>query len=784
MVFSYFTVLKHNVFQSYAWDLGIFNQSLYTTLYGGKLFYYTAELFFNPTGCYFAEHFSPILFLLLPVYAVNPSATTLLIIKSFILALGAFPLYFLAKELLKSNRAGFMLAIVYLLYPGLQAANWFDFQPQVFLPLLFFSSCYFMIKHRWKLYFPSVVLTLMVEEDVVYVVLVLAIYYFLITGNVKSLFKSIKPPRMNENLASVITLLVCTIYLPISIYVKNSFPVNPMFMAVYKALDAFSVLGVKGSPIFFPIYVLTNPQRGFEALMYDFPVKFLYIILLFGPLLFISFKSKLSIGIFALLSIFFFSNNRIYYTIGAHYPLYVLPLIFMAAIYGLRKLQLDAGISILKTMLIVTLLFIVSTSPISPISNAFIKQGLVWYPSVNLMAGENERSLDELIKLIPNNASVLTQNNIFPHVSSRINAYVIPISRFSNFGNDTEYIRFLINSSEYVLLDLSLQDSNTKFVFNEITQNNSYGAYALASNAILFKRGFQGEPLFAHFTEYRVFSAYKDLNTASFSQVISDPSARSEKVVLCPKGSTGYFMYGPYTYLLQGSYEVTFEVKLGEYDESQIGKCDISDDYGNSIVSKRDIFGFELQPNTWTNITLAFTSTKLMTGVEFRASSDGIADIYIDRVVMKRISPEAASDFGLRTLTSSDLFLISGYVSKEGFLVFPQNATNSGFWYGPYMFLPPGKYKATFLLKISPSPQKPDEHILTLSISANIGKNILAEYKLNGTDFLNNNKALDWQKFTLEFPAEDNLENVEFRGLTPSSNFDIYLAYIMVEKMS
>ena len=357
---------------------------------------------------------------------------------------------------------------------------------------------------------------------------------------------------MNESLASIITLLVCAIYLPISTYVKSSFPINPMFIEAYKALDNFSVLGVKGAPIYFPIYVLTNPQRGFEALMYDFPIKFFYIVILFGPLLFIPFRSKLTLGTFALLSIFFFSNNSIYYTIGAHYPLYVLSLIFVAAIYGLRKFQPDAVQSILKTMLIVTLLFIVCTSPISPISNSFIKQGLVWYPSLNLMPGENERSLDELIKLIPNNASVLTQNNIFPHVSSRINAYCIPITRFSYFANDTEYFEFLLNSSEYVLLDFTWRDSMTNLILNEITQNNSYGVYALGSNSILFRRGYDGQPMFAFYNN-RVLSAYKDLSPASFAQTVNDPSARSEEVVLCPEGSTGYFVYGPYTYLLPGS---------------------------------------------------------------------------------------------------------------------------------------------------------------------------------------------------------------------------------------
>lgn len=55
---------------------------------------------------------------------------------------------------------------------------------------------------------------------------------------------------------------------------------------------------------------------------------------------------------------------------------------------------------------------------------------------------------------------------------------------------------------------------------------------------------------------------------------------------------------------------------------------------------------------------------------------------------------------------------------------------------------------------------------------------------MNASDFLNGNKALDWHKFTLELTAENNLENVELRGLTPSSNFNINLVYILLEKTS
>lgn len=104
VIFSYFTSLRNDTFYSAAWDLGNFNQAFYNTISGGKMFYYTADTFFSPSGSLFAIHISPILFIFLPIYATSPSPVTLLVIKSFGIGLAAIPLYFLAKELLESSK--------------------------------------------------------------------------------------------------------------------------------------------------------------------------------------------------------------------------------------------------------------------------------------------------------------------------------------------------------------------------------------------------------------------------------------------------------------------------------------------------------------------------------------------------------------------------------------------------------------------------------------------------------------------------------------------------------
>ena len=76
-IFSYFTLQKFREFSIYAWDFGVYSQAISTTVTSGTLFYSTLELPYTqtviPTGTQFAVHFTPILFAILPPYALLPS---------------------------------------------------------------------------------------------------------------------------------------------------------------------------------------------------------------------------------------------------------------------------------------------------------------------------------------------------------------------------------------------------------------------------------------------------------------------------------------------------------------------------------------------------------------------------------------------------------------------------------------------------------------------------------------------------------------------------------------
>jgi len=91
------TVLKYYAFEATGWDLGIYMQIFWNTVHG-KPFYYTYELSAVPSGNFSAIHFSPLLLLIAPLYALFSKTEILLVHQSTALGFEAIPLYMLAKK--------------------------------------------------------------------------------------------------------------------------------------------------------------------------------------------------------------------------------------------------------------------------------------------------------------------------------------------------------------------------------------------------------------------------------------------------------------------------------------------------------------------------------------------------------------------------------------------------------------------------------------------------------------------------------------------------------------
>lgn len=117
--------LRHALFNSTGWDLGIYDQVVYLISQGKQPF--SSFLQMHHLG----NHAAWSVYALALLYKIYPSVYWLLLVQAVALSLGALPIWHLAR--LAGLRQGQALAMsaVYLLYPVVYNTNLFDFHPEV-----------------------------------------------------------------------------------------------------------------------------------------------------------------------------------------------------------------------------------------------------------------------------------------------------------------------------------------------------------------------------------------------------------------------------------------------------------------------------------------------------------------------------------------------------------------------------------------------------------------------------------------------------------------------------
>ena len=154
-------------------DLAIFTQAVSGVRHG--------SLYSSIRGMHWlGDHSSLNLFLRVPIYALFPSAMTLLMAQTISLAVGALPLYRLGRLQLGSRTAALGIAAAYLLYPAIGYTNLFEFHPEVLSTSALIATFAFLIEGRLAATLCFATLALLGKEDVALVVLGLALYALLL----------------------------------------------------------------------------------------------------------------------------------------------------------------------------------------------------------------------------------------------------------------------------------------------------------------------------------------------------------------------------------------------------------------------------------------------------------------------------------------------------------------------------------------------------------------------------------------------------------------------------
>jgi len=421
LFFSLFTVNKHGNFYSFAWDLGIFNQAFWTTTKATSIFRNTCELYLVKSGSFFGVHFSPILYSLIPVYTISKNPETLLIVQTIILGIAAHPLYLLTKETI-NEKTGLVSSLIYLSNPMIHGINTYDFHVQCFIPLLIFSQFYYASKRKWKRYLSVSLFAFMIEEHLFYVLIALCGLIFIWPDRLDVFHRE----KENVRRKYLLPILVFGIYW---IILSDQFIqyYNPDISPFLRAGRHFRILGVD-DPLKIPNYIIKNPLSTLEAIKHSIPQKGWYLLQFFGPFLFLSILSPIfTTPALIWLTLSLLSNYEPYYSVGFQYPAYGLPIIFVSSVQGLKKTlarwkNSNLHGNLLKLLFIINFINFIIVSPISPIQTNF--DYIPAYMKPHRKA--HSRIVRASLEMIPTDSSIITQDNIFPHISSHEDAYAIP----------------------------------------------------------------------------------------------------------------------------------------------------------------------------------------------------------------------------------------------------------------------------------------------------------------------------------------------------------------------
>ena len=155
---------------TFSYDVGLYDQGLWLMSRGHAPF--VTFMGRNLMG----DHASLILVFLIPLYWIVPGTMTLLVVQAIVVAAGAIPIYLLTKHILGNAPMALCAAFIYLANPALNGGAMENFHPDSFLAL-FIPLCFFAaFTQRWRLFAVSVLLSLMVKEDVLLVMVPLGLF--------------------------------------------------------------------------------------------------------------------------------------------------------------------------------------------------------------------------------------------------------------------------------------------------------------------------------------------------------------------------------------------------------------------------------------------------------------------------------------------------------------------------------------------------------------------------------------------------------------------------------
>jgi len=569
--------------QTYAWDLGIMQQALYSTDFGGKWFYYTPELFTkNPSGSFFGVHFSLLMFPLAGFYRIFPSGPALLCLQAIVVASAALPLHRVLRAL--ALPAPNVFALVYLVSPLTVLSTLYDFHLEAFLPLGVFLLILGLVRRHVLLTVAATLFLFTIYEYGALLAICCVLFYGLL--EYRTVLHVLAHPRATDSRTRTWGLLLTSIIVAsIGFYVAAFQVINWVNPTTATLNGAYGP-----TQLTFSISQILSVNWGLKLLYFGLALAVLAFLPLFDP------RALVLVAPFAIPAFF---GHPAYYLYGYQYGFLVIPGYVIAAAMGFRRveprLRRLRRLRVLPRLVRPGMVAGSVTSIVVVVAIASIGSPPVWAGTgavMHLPTAWNSAEY-KLVELIPAGASVLVDDNAFPWVANNLHAYVIPLepnpapisfysSMASTLAVDPQYI--LLNTVQFGLFPFFQN-------FSGYIHTN-YGVLAEDAGNVLLERNYSGSISF-----YDGYTRHFD--ASSFS-----PS----------RSRTTYYWSGPFTELIVGHYNVTVT-----YSSNETTSMDgwITAFGGGVVLGFGIVHVHATTPGTSGSFTLPFTSPALWDGVEF-----------------------------------------------------------------------------------------------------------------------------------------------------------------------
>lgn len=626
VTFSALAIIRDRGEWSATVDLGIFKEALWHTLRGRPMF--------SPTVGYsfLGEHFSPVLFLLVPFYALSPTSECLLLLQTLAVSAAAWPVYLVARDQGLRRVTATLLVGAMLCSPPLHTALMYDFHMDLLaVPALAWLALALTRRHFGQA-LVAVALLVSVKEDM-FIPATGAVLAFAIPGTA----------RDRRWGAAIVALAIGYCLFAMAVLLKRYGPPPgvPVYMSDgsepggYKFLRNFRHLaGPPGGPVG---HLLGQPVRFVLWAFTD--ARLTTFLTLLAPAGFVSLFAGWRVAFLMPLGIILLSDNPEIVALRYHYSAIQHPGVYLAAAFGLaallrraahpRRAEVAAG-----AYLVGATLTLVATHPSSMASRVHATDTRAISP--------HTRIVDRLAARIPADAPVSVSTWVGPRVSNR------PFNALFPNGLDR---------ADWVLVDLqrppwpaSVESRDAMLLH---LMRTGFGVVAAEDGAVLMQRGHspQGNPdavrrLFLH-RRYEV----EGTEQTEFSNCsVRDPSASDGRArVVSPDDPRpgGWMVYGPFVRLPQGRYRVTFRLRArragAAFDE--IGLVDVFRQPGVTIAQRRltpDLF----PTPEWRDVTLDFSLDEPggAGGLEFRVRTDRNWELGADVITL---SPAGDDDDAL-----------------------------------------------------------------------------------------------------------------------------------------